>query len=893
MRPALIVAMLLFIPVLGMVTASSAGDISVDETDIQIIGDLENGASVTVEVTIHNSGAATASVWWELSQDSSKIHEGSFISVAAGDTATTQTVTDLTAAGSMTITVDFSSDGIAASQSKMFSVADRPNLVIGSLLVDPPGPYYPGDTFSANVRVDNIGGASAAANSISFAIGEASPSEYPVAPLSAGQSVWVNRTMSAPTANSELTVVVNSNQNDGVLESQIDDNEQTTQLVIQSPPNFFHDDSGVLVDTSSSALTGPWTLSGTILRQGGSGSVSVPLQFKRANDGPLVHSISVEFADGQSSSAWTATLDDTMFLETEGEIMLDAIIDDSGTLQEISTFDNTEDFSIILYPEPNVVVSSLAVASPQQAKDGDPVTFTVSVQNVGSLTVIGEMSATLDGEALTPVGRSIPAPSATESGSISIEFSGVARGDITREIPFTATWIANSNSYDSSTEDNTATGSVQLVSDLKIRFLSDESWNVDPPLRPNEPAVYSVTVTAQEGSGIETFVCRDQSTGEDLGTTVVNLPQVGNNDIVSCEVTPTQVGDLQLAIIALNGTVPSKTSVWTVAALTDVQIDPNEANRTLGFTLIIVMGLLGILALVAAVILTRRVIENTERETFDLCPACGGEIEGDEEACPYCDFELRKGFEKFHDCGNCGSPVPSSMDNCPYCGAGQEVSDHYEQRERRTIPVLDDEPEEEEEDENEIVLGTSDFGDQIQAFGVSEDAVEEDWEEGLESAEAQIRDIEEEYERITSVIEDEEMGEEIVETALQAQQLESSRDLDSFLDDKGKRRALKDEDVELSASDANIRQDLYDLTGEQGVMPGEEVVYDELSDPSSQVGKEIDTDRVSDFSSLSAEAGHTEGLVDESQVQETEEKPKRRRSLRRKDKSDESEESQD
>ena len=891
MRPALIVTILLFSPVLGMVVASSAGDISVDEADIEILGNIENGASVTVEITIHNTGTETASVWWELSKGSSKIHEGSFISVAAGGTATTQTVTDLTAAGSMVITVDFSSAGIAASQSKTFTVADRPNLVIGSLLVDPPGPYYPGDSFSANVRVDNIGGASAAANSISFAIGETSPSEYPVAPLSPGQSVWINRTMSAPTADSALTVVVNSNQNDGVQESQTDDNEQTTQLVIQSPPNFFHDDSGVLVDSSSSALTGPWSLSGTILRQGGSGSASVPLQFKRANDGPLVHFISVEFADGQSSSAWSTTLNDSMFLETEGEIMLEAIIDASGTLQEISTFDNTESFSIVLYPEPNVVVSSLAVASPQQAKDGDPVTFTVSVQNVGSLTVIGEMTATFDGEPLTPVGRSIPAPSATESGSISIEFSGVARGDITREIPFTATWVANSNSYDSSTEDNTATGSVQLVSDLKIRFLSDESWSVDPPLRPNELAVYSVTVTAQEGSGVETFVCRDQLTGSDLGTIVVNFPQVGDNDIVTCEVTPTQVGDLQLAIIALNGTVPSKTSVWTVAALTEEQIDPTEANRTLGFTLLIILGIFGILALVAAVILTRRVIENTERETFDLCPACGGEIEGDEETCPYCDFGLRKGFEKFHDCGNCGSPVPSSMDHCPYCGAGQEVSDHYERRERRTIPVPEDEPEE-EEDEEEIILGTSDFGDQIQAFGVSEDAVEDDWEEGLESAEAQIRSIEEEYERTTAIIEDEEMSEEIVETALQ-NQLEEGRDLDSFLVEKGKRRALKDEEVELSASDANIRQDLYDLTGEQGVMPGEEVVYDELSDPSSQVGKEIDTDRVSDFSSLSSEAGHTEGLVDDSQPQESEDKPKRRRSLRRKDKSESSEESQD
>ena len=501
------------------------------------------------------------------------------------------------------------------------------------------------------------------------------------------------------------------------------------------------------------------------------------------------------------------------------------------------------------------------------------------------------MTATFDGEPLTPVGDQFQHHLPQNQEALVLSSVELPVAISPGEIPFTATWVANSNSYDSSTEDNTATGSVQLVSDLKIRFLSDESWSVDPPLRPNELAVYSVTVTAQEGSGVETFVCRDQLTGSDLGTIVVNFPQVGDNDIVTCEVTPTQVGDLQLAIIALNGTVPSKTSVWTVAALTEEQIDPTEANRTLGFTLLIILGIFGILALVAAVILTRRVIENTERETFDLRPACGGEIEGDEETCPYCDFGLRKGFEKFHDCGNCGSPIPSSMDHCPYCGAGQEVSDHYERRERRTIPVPEDEPEE-EEDEEEIILGTSDFGDQIQAFGVSEDAVEDDWEEGLESAEAQIRSIEEEYERTTAIIEDEEISEEIVETALQ-NQLEEGRDLDSFLVEKGKRRALKDEEVELSASDANIRQDLYDLTGEQGVMPGEEVVYDELSDPSSQVGKEIDTDRVSDFSSLSSEAGHTEGLVDDSQPQESEDKPKRRRSLRRKDKSESSEESQD
>ena len=95
-----------------------------------------------------------------------------------------------------------------------------------------------------------------------------------------------------------------------------------------------------------------------------------------------------------------------------------------------------------------------------------------------------------------------------------------------------------------------------------------------------------------------------------------------------------------MAIIALNGTVPSKTSLWTVIADSGESINPEEANRELGVALMILLGIAGIIVLIAAIFLTRRVMEETERETFELCPACGGEIEGDEEICPHCDFQL-------------------------------------------------------------------------------------------------------------------------------------------------------------------------------------------------------------------------------------------------------------
>jgi len=234
------------------------------------------------------------------------------------------------------------------------------------------------------------------------------------------------------------------------------------------------------------------------------------------------------------------------------------------------------------------------------------------------------------------------------------------------------------------------------------------------------------------------------------------------------------------------------------------------------------------------------------------------------------------------------------MDNCPYCGVGQDVTTHFEQRERRILTPEVEEEVEEEEDEDEIVLGSEDFGEQMENFGVSEDSIEDDWETGLEEAETQIRSIEEEYAEEIAAIDSED--EEMVTTSLQ-DQLEAGRDIDSFLEKKGKRRALKDEDVELSASDANIRKDIFELTGEEGVLPGDKVVFEELSDPSAQVGSELELDKTSDFSSLSGEAGHTEGIsqkMEEEEADEENPQPKKRRSIRRRNKeADSEEESQD
>ncbi len=891
MRTGLVVCLLLFLPLTAVVSGTSAGTITIDEADINIVGVLENGSQVTVEITLHNSDTSDVTASYQLSQDGSVIQSSTFVTVPGSSSTTVQVPALLDRAGDVQFRVDFSATGISNDQSAQFSVADRPNLVISNLVIDPSSDLFAGETFSANALISNVGGISAASTTVTFELGEELPLDVSVGILPSGESVWINRTFTIPAADAMLIVTANSNSNNGVSESNSSDNSHSIMIDVSTPPNYFHD-GGISVSSDASALRGPWDISGTLLRMPASGLISVPMQVQRVSDGSPVHAFSVDFADGESSISWSDTLLESMFIETVGEIPLKVVINPSFSLPESSVFDNSVEFSIIMHPPPNVVVSAIAVASPLQVQTGESVNFTVSIQNTGTIPVSGIVQAEFDGESLTEQFRVIPPPSISESGGISLVFSAIVRGDVSGVQSFSATWVPDNPSHDSNSDDNTATGSVQLVSDLRLRFLSDEQWDSGLPLKIGVESTYSISVTSDEGSGIETFVCY-APLGTEVDRTVVDISSSSSEATVECTLTPDKAGDLQLAIIALNGTVPSKTSLWTVIAEGTEQVNPNEANRELGVTLILMLGIIGILVLIAAVFLTRRVFEETERETFELCPACGGEIEGDEEICPHCDFKLTSGFSRFHNCEECGTSIPSAMDHCPYCGAIQDVSSHYERRERKELIPLPDE-EEEEEDEEEILIGTEDFDDQMENFGVSEDSIEDDWETGLEEAESQIRSIEEQYEQEMASL-DEEDEEEVVSTTLQ-DQLEAGRDIDSFLEKKGKRRALKDEDVELSASDANIREDLFELTGEEGVLPGDKVVFDELSDPSAQVGSELVLDKTSDFSSLSSEAGHTEGIAEKmelDELEEVEEQPKKRRSIRRRNKEADSEESQD
>ena len=103
-------------------------------------------------------------------------------------------------------------------------------------------------------------------------------------------------------------------------------------------------------------------------------------------------------------------------------------------------------------------------------------------------------------------------------------------------------------------------------------------------------------------------------------------------------------------------------------------------------------------------------------------------------------------------------------------------------------------------------------------------------------------------------------------------------DLDSFLGDVGSRRHLSDEEVELTASDASYRKQIFELTGEDGVMPGEQVNVDAMID-NTVVGNEVRS-ASSDFTL----PDEPEPETDPKSPSEEDETTSKRRSLRRRKK---------
>ena len=124
------------------------------------------------------------------------------------------------------------------------------------------------------------------------------------------------------------------------------------------------------------------------------------------------------------------------------------------------------------------------------------------------------------------------------------------------------------------------------------------------------------------------------------------------------------------------------TRAYASAAVQDDSITDEQRSLRglLSWAGLLVLILIGVLVL--GVIITRDRDEEVERDIFEYCPSCDGELEGDEDKCPHCGFNLAEGPPSVHECHACGESIPDLMENCAYCGAPQDVASFFEQRKR-------------------------------------------------------------------------------------------------------------------------------------------------------------------------------------------------------------------
>lgn len=760
-----------------------------------------------------------------------------------------------------------------------FSVEGLPNLRFSHFELNPSTGAHENELVEIQIEVENSGNADAPSSHVELTVAGSSISILkPVNALQKGDSIWLNETVNAPAAGSyDVIGTVNADSGDNIIESTAGDNSETRVLTVDTLPDYRHAD-GPNVATGS-GLDGPWTVTGTIARDGGVGTSSVPLEV-RIQDGITLEITSLTFTDANPFSEYSFLITSTALPDTTpGDVFIEVAIDSSPSVAQSNTFNNVESSQLTIYQEPNVVLNS--VSTPDDTTPGSSVEFTVTLQNVGMVAVTGNLTATFDGEVLETKSLTLPASNTGNQGQISVDFTAIAEGS-TREIPFTVTWTKSPGSYDRLETDNTMTSSVKLSSELKLRFLANsEDWRPsNPPLKTGTKYIYSIDIVADVGEGSESFLCIDRSTSNQLydpGT--FTFDESEDRHTITCQFTVLEPGQIELVIEPGNTSVQPFAKAWNVERGSDSESGSDDESTSI--ILFALAGIVALGALIGAIILTRRGLADADRETYDLCPACDGDIEGDEDICPHCDFDLRVGRSKFHDCLDCNSTIPSMLEHCPYCGSEQDLGAHYSKRERKFKPLpaeTEVEAEVEEEDEDEIVRGYEGFDTHAGDLGFDENQWEGEWDENLSEAEDYFDTKEEERLAAVAAAEDgDPETEDTVETTKLSEAMDElpEHDLDAFLGDVESRKHISDKDVELTASDANYREELFELTGEDGVLPGQQVNVEAMVD-NTVVGNEVRS-ASSDF-----DIGDEEEPPVKSEPKADEKTPKRRGVRRRK-----------
>jgi hypothetical protein len=900
-KAAIIVALLLVTLIPLPVQAGDSGGVQSSVTQLALTPeDPVMGGSVDIEVGLYNSAQSDAfnvqvafyknsiATQNRLLQDEITIPGESFVSVSVTWNGLTE--------GVQKVWFEFSAGGdIPVSFNEEFTVQGLPNLRIDTASVDQTQPVYSGDTVDFSALVLNSGSVDAGASNMLLSVPESADVILSTPALVAGSSAWVNTTITAPSSGIHM-IEATPDIDNLIYEASETGKTESVQLVVSSRMDLSFK-NGLTVTSDAEALEGPWLISGTIVRTNGTGAANIPMVLEINNPlGGVVMGapFTVQIlGTGYAEQAFSAELNSsTIGSLPDGDHVVTARInpfEEVGFEQE-STDNDEASGMLTISPIPDVNVDPpLCTACTVQS--GDDVEWRITVTNTGDKAVRGYIEYTFDG-----INGQSPQITLTD-GEILTWTVSLPTNLGEHEALFNGNWVAAEGSWDENKQNSKFSTSAQVESKLKLSWeyaslqvIDTDNQSVGSPLQDGAAYTLSINMTSKE-TGSANFTCADGS-GNILATLATNVAERGDRVSLSCTFTAT-------AAMTTIRIIPDETSIadlfsmsFTTLASTD-GADETGSSEAGTMTLFGIGALILVVVLVAAILLTREREEEVERDIFDYCPSCDGELEGTEDKCPHCSFNLKKARSQFHDCKECGESIPDLLDNCAYCGAEQDVSSYFEQRERkeRKEVVKETVALPEEEDEDRIVTGTQNFAETVKEFGFDEEHLEEEWDANIEAAEAEVEAAYDRRHADEIALED--MTEEEVETykSQVVTTLKSSRDespdhdLDAILASKGELRSLAKEDGELSASDASIRERLFEITGEEGVLPGEKVTVGMTLTDSALAGNEV-AEATTNFSfedddlPLSASTKTADEQREDSKAR----KPVRRRSARQRKK---------
>ena len=898
-RALLMAAMMAVVLALPLgVSAYDSGGIEASESQVAMIpsSGLNVGDSVTFYLTLTNTQQGEANnvgyAFYKNQYSTANKFVENVIDIQGDSSETVEATWDglLESDDKIWITFEYPrNSGNEVSFFVEFDVTGLPNLRVIQTELTPSSMIHAGDTVEISSLVKNTGSQPAGVTQLEVNLpGNLADQYLETKSLNASEETWVNTTFTAPQTGT-YTVYVTPDFNDDVLEASEQGKSESVSLLVEPRMDLFHiGDISVSPDTGSS--DGPWTVEGVIGRTGDSGSTDLTIWLEIDHSGGMLATqpFTVTFAQGTSQQAWTTSFDDDLVGSLDpGSYQITAVIDpfsDGGFTQE-NTDNDRISTSFIILEAPDVLVDSIALPSSSVVQAGEKVTWGVTVTNLGGESVTGNLVYTFEGVSAT---SSIISLDAGESIYWTEELN-TAAGSHTAE--FIAEWTPSVGYTDRDLTNNIASNTISVESGLvlywagsSLRILDSDGNLADQPLDEGKQYTFAINLSSQE-LGSLSIDCFDSTTNSLISTIPVNVSTIGQKVSIECQF----IASAPSTTIQLVPSDPSVTNTYTRKLTTESSVSDDAEGEQSGIGTAALIGIavaILIAIFVAAIWLTRESEEEVERDIFEYCPACDGELEGDENRCPHCSFNLAKARKQFHACHECGESVPDLMDNCPYCGAEQDVSKFFERRERRerkTIPAqeiaLPD------EDEDRIVSGTENFAETVKEFGYDEEQLEEDWDENIATAEAQIAEIEQMYEEEfdTEGLTPEEIEEleSQVTTKLKSMKelSDDSQDLDEMLASKGNLMAHKDDDSELSASDAEIRGRLYEITGEDGVMPGDEVNIGMGLSDSSIAGNEIE-EVSSDFTVEDDDQPLTR-IEENDELQPARQKPKRRQSSKK------------